>query len=422
MAERGVAEERRPHCPVVHGEPFEPGSLAAARDPHGWLRAARAEQPVFYDETHGVWMVTRYEDHLEVMRQPTVFSNSEANKFKELPPRLREVYPDGHPGRHSMLKLDPPAHTRVRKLAQKAFTPRIVNQLEPRVRERCDALIDTFVEDGHCDYARQFSAQLPVQVVADITGAPLELADDFACWGEDYFALIEGSPALTAEREAEIAERAERVMGWMRAFIADRRADPREDLTSALLHAKGDAGEPALSEDEVIGVLNSNLVAGIETTAIYLALLVRQLLERPADWERLKADPARIGNAVEEGLRCWAPARSILRAVTEDAEVGGVTIPAGSMVALVLSSADRDEAVFERPDEFDLDRPNANKHLSFGRYTHMCIGAPLARLEARVAIEALADRIPGVRLAAEQPEAWVPHMIVPRFNSLLLEW
>lgn len=422
MAESGVLGAPRPRCPVVHGEAFDPGSLAAAEDPHRWLRAAREEQPVFYDEAHEIWVVTRYEDLLDVLRRPTVFSNSEANKFKPLPARIREVYPAGHPGRHSMLKLDPPEHTRVRKLAQKAFTPRIVNQLEPRVRERSDALIDSFVDDGHCDYARQFSALLPVMVVADITGAPLELSADFARWGEDYFALIEGSPELTPEREEEIAARAERVMGWMRGFIADRRENPREDLTSALLHAKGDDGEPALSEDEVIGVLNSNLVAGIETTAIFLAVFLLQLLRRPADWEALKADRGRIGNAVEEGLRCWAPARNILRAVTEDAEVGGVAIPAGSMLVLSLASADRDETVFEHPDEFDVDRSNANKHLSFGRWTHMCIGAPLARLEARVAIDALADRIPEVRLAAEQEQAWVPHVIVPRFNSLRLEW
>jgi cytochrome P450 len=418
----GAALGEAPRCPVVHGEPFDPASMAAAKDPHAWLRAAREEQPVFYDEDHGVWIVTRYEDLLDVLRRPNVFSNSEANKFKELPPRLREVYPDGHPGRHSMLKLDPPAHTRVRKLAQKAFTPKIVNQLEPQVRRRCDDLIDAFLDDGHCDYAQQFSALLPVQVVADITGAPLDLAADFARWGEDYFMLIEGAPALTPEREEDMGRRAERVMGWMGEFIADRRAHPREDLTSALLQAKSDDGEPALSEDEVIGVLNSNLVAGIETTAIFLALLVRELLRRPADWQRVKADPAKIPNAVEEGLRYWAPARTNLRAVTEDTTVGGVAIPAGSMLAIAIVSADRDDAVFERADEFDIDRPNANKHLSFGRYTHMCIGAPLARLEARVAIEALAERIPDVRLVSGQEEKWLPHMIVPRFTSLLLEW
>jgi cytochrome P450 len=417
-----TALNEAPRCPVVHGEAFDPASMAAAKDPHAWLRAAREEQPVFYDEGHGVWIVTRYEDLVDVLRRPNVFSNSEANKFKELPPRLREVYPDGHPGRHSMLKLDPPGHTRVRKLAQRAFTPKIVNQLEPQVRRRCEDLIDAFVDDGHCDYARQFSALLPVQVVADITGAPLDLAEDFARWGEDYFMLIEGAPALTPEREEDMARRAERVMGWMSEFIPDRRENPREDLTSALLHAKSDDGEPALSEEEVIGVLNSNLVAGIETTAIFLALLVRELLRHPEEWERVKADPGKIPNAVEEGLRFWAPARTNLRAVTEDTTVGGVAIPAGSMVAIAIASADRDESVFERADEFDIDRPNANKHLSFGRYTHMCIGAPLARLEARVAIEALAERIPDVRLVVGQEEKWLPHMIVPRFTSLLLEW
>jgi cytochrome P450 len=411
-----------PRCPVVHGQPFAPSSREAAVDPHPWLSAAREQQPVFYDETNDVWFVTRYEDVLEVLRQPVLFSNADANKFKALTPALAEVYPDGHPGRHSMLKKDPPEHTRVRKLAQKAYTPKIINAMEPRIRRRCDDLVDAFINDDHCDYVAQFSRILPVQVVADITGAPLDLADDFVMWGQDYFALVEGAPELTPEREADIAQRGERTLDWMRAFIEDRRRNPQEDLTSALIHATGDDGEPTLTDDEVIGVINSNLTAGIETTTIFLPLLLRELLRRDGLWEAVRRDRSAVPNAVDEGLRFWSPARSIMRGVTADVTLGGARIPAGAKLVVALASAGRDEAVFADPDTFDLHRANANKHLSFGRWTHICIGAPLARLESRIALEVLLDRIPQVRLAPDQEEQWIPHMIVPRFLRLDLEW
>jgi cytochrome P450 len=411
-----------PRCPVVHGRAFEPSSLEAAQDPHPWLRAARSEAPVFYDNSQDVWFVTRYDDVLEVLRQPNLFSNAGANKFKPLTPKLQRVYPNGHPGQHSMLKKDPPEHTRVRKLAQKAFTPKIVNAMEPRIRGRCEALIEGFLPDGRCDYAKQFAQILPVQVVADITGAPLDLADDFVMWAQDYFALVEGSPPLTPDREDEIADRGARLSAWMTEFIEERQAHPRDDLTSALIHATSDDGEPALSTDEVIGVLNSNLTAGIETTAIFLPLFLRELLSREGLWDAIKHDRSLLPNAIDEGLRYWAPARTNMRAVTEDTTVGGVRIPAGSKLVIALASADRDEGVFADPDRFDIYRPNANKHLSFGRWTHFCIGAPLAKLETRVAIETLADAIPDVQLVPDQEEMWIPHMIVPRFIRLLVEW
>jgi cytochrome P450 len=248
------AAAEAPQCPFVQGKAFEPGSVAAAIDPHPWLRAARADAPVFYDAASRAYFVTRYEDVLEVLRQPTVFSNTAANEFKPITsPLLQRAYPDGHPGQHSMLKKDPPEHTRVRKLAQKAFTPKIVKTMEPQVRRRADGLIDAFYDDGRCDIVDRFSMHLPVQVVADITGAPLDFAEDFRMWGHDYFMFVEGSPDPTPEQEQEMAARAERVLPWMLAFIEERRRDPKDDLTSALIHARTDDGEPALTTEEVLG-------------------------------------------------------------------------------------------------------------------------------------------------------------------------
>lgn len=413
-----------PQCPFAHGEPFDPVSLSVARDPHPWYRAARDQAPVFYVPEVDAWFVTRYRDVLEVLGKPTVFSNAEANEFKDLRryPPLHAAYPEGHPGRHSMLKKDPPEHTRVRRLAQKAFTPKAVKRMAPQIRRRADQLIDGFIADGRCDYADRFALRFPVLVVADITGAPVELADDFSLWGRDYFAMVKGAPEPTPEQQAEIADRGVRIQTWMTEFIEQQRRRPGDNLTAALIHARSDDGSPALSDDEVLGVLNSNLVAGIDTTTIFLPLLVRELLRRPRVWEELRADRSLIPRAVDEALRFWAPARTNRRAVTEDTEIAGVPIPKGAKLYIAIASADRDGEVFADPDNFDIHRENAHRHLSFGRLTHMCLGAPLARLEAQTAVEALIDRIPDVRLAAEQADHWLPHAILPRFTTLALEW
>jgi cytochrome P450 len=408
-------------CPVVHGTAYDPSSVEAAADPHPWLDLARKESPVFYVEKQDMWVVTRYEDVLTVLRDPETFSSAGANKFRPLTPKLKEVYTDGHPGQHSMLKKDPPEHTRIRKLVQKAFTPKVINRMEPQIRQISEDLIDSFIADGHCNYATQFAQELSIRTICEITGAPLDLSEDFAMWALDYFSLTEGAPELTPEREAEIAERGARILPWMRQFVDERREHPREDLTSALVHATSDDGDPTLSTDEVIAVLNGNLTAGTETTAALIPLLLRELL-RGDGWQRVCADRSLLPNAIDEGLRVWAPGRMMLRVVTKETELAGVTLPVGAKVAPGFMSAGHDDAVFDHPEVFDLERENASKHLSFGRWTHMCIGAPVARLEARIGLETLADRIPNIELAPDQHEDWVPNMVTPRFMSLQLQW
>lgn len=423
MNAKPLAPPDVPRCPFAGGQPFQPRSEAAASDPHPWLDAAREHTPVFYDDDIGAYFVTRYQDLVDVLRQPHVFSSQEANAFKpEVSPVLTAAYPDGHPGQHSMLKKDPPEHTRVRKLAQKAFTPKLIKLMEPEIRERADALLDEIVGSGRGDIIARFATILPLHVITDITGAPVEFAEDFAKWPQDYFVFVEGSPDPTPEYEQEMAERANRILPWMTAFVEDKRTNPTPDLTSSLVHAESDDGSPALSTDEVLGVLNSNLVAGIETTAILIPMLLRQLLAHAEQWDAVRADQSLLDNAIDEALRMWPPARASWRVVTEDTEIGGVLVPAGAPLLMSWAAANRDPEVFEDPATFDLHRKNANKHLSFGRYAHMCLGAPLARLETRIAIQAIIDRLPNVRLAAEQNNQWVPHAIMPRPATLELEW
>jgi cytochrome P450 len=412
-----------PGCPVVDGVAFDPLDEAMVACPYPWLARARQETPVFYEPDQEIWCITAYEDARAVLRDPATYSSTEAMRYRPITsPDLRRVYPDGHPGLHSIIRKDPPSHTRVRKLANKAFTRGIVAQLEPEVRTRCNNLIDAFAADGHCDFVEQFSTQLPLQVIVDIIGAPIEKDVDFLQWGEDFFAMLAGSVPAGPAEEAALAARAERMLGWLHEFIDERRAEPRDDLTSALLHATTDDGEPALTTEEVVAFLNSLLVAGVDTTANFIPLMLRELLRRPEVWAEVSGDRELLETSLEEGLRYLVPSRGVRRTTTREVELSGVRIPAGADVFVMIAAADRDPEIFPEPDSFDVHRGNARDHLSFGKGTHMCIGAPLARLEARVALEVVAERLPEVRLADVQTERWLPDLILPRFRSLSLEW
>jgi len=404
------------------GKNFDPLDPGQAADPHPWMKVARSQLPIFYLEPFNLWCVTRYEDIMEVVRQTQVFSSANANTFRELSPRLRALYPQGHPGRNSMVLMDGPQHTRVRKLVGKALTPRAVEALEPQVRKRAGSLIDGFYGSGRCDLLSEFSSKLPANVISDLVGVPAEMDFDFYRWGQDFFSVVDGGPDLSDGEEQQLVERAERVLRWLAEYIEYRRADPQEDLISRLIQARGDDGEPALTTQEITGVLNSFLVAGVETSAIFIPLFVRELLRHPAQWELLKEDLSLLPNAVEEGLRFLSPVRSGRRLATADTDIGGVHIRRGDVVSLLWVGADRDETVFEDPDVFDIRRSNATRHLAFGRLTHMCIGAGLARSEIRVAVELLMERLPDLRLSETPEEPWLPHFTLPRPSSVLVEW
>jgi cytochrome P450 len=413
----------RLRCPIAHGEEFDPRSVAAAGDPEPWFSLARDQVPVFYVPELDVWYVTRYADILAVVQDTASYSSRHSNKFKPMSSDLlRSVYPNGHPGLHSMLLKDPPEHSRIRRLANRAFTPRLVSALEPTIRRRCDELIADFVADGDCDVLSQFSARLPVKVMTDLAGVSDDVDLDFAAWGVDYFALVEGAPDLSDTQERELVERAQRMLRWLNDFVEQRRSSPQEDLISALVHARSPEGDPALSTAEVIAVLSSMMSAGIETTSVFIPELLWYLLSHQTLWAEVVADPNARARAVEEGLRYFAPARGIRRTTTKPVTLGNVDLPAGVDVFLSWKSANFDQQVFADATAFDLHRPNADRHLSFGRGTHFCIGAPLARLEIRVALDALIEALPGLRLAADTELQWTPNMVIPRPQGLRLAW
>lgn len=407
-------------CPIRNGKPFDPLDPDQVEDPFPWMAEARRSSPVFYMEKYDVWCVTRYADVEQVLRDTENISSANAVRIRPLTSALQEIFPGGHPLQYSLLRKDPPEHNRLRKIANRAFTPTAVAAYEPRIRAFANELVDAFIDDGHCDLVKQFSSRLPVMVISDIVGAPTDR--DLGTWARDTMALVEGAPELTPDKEAELIGRAKPIMEWLVDFVEERRIEPRGDLTSALLVAANEEGERHFTTDEVIGFIDSLLIAGVETTQNFIALGLREFLSRPEIWEELKRDRSLLPNALEEALRFRTPSRGSGRIAKNDVTIGDVTIPKGAKIYILHASPQRDDAVFPDPDSFDIRRENLNKHMSFGRYTHACLGAPLARLEGRIAFETFLDRMPDMRLVEGQEYHWVPNMIIPGFLTLEVEW
>jgi cytochrome P450 len=295
-----------------------------------------------------------------------------------------------------MVRVDPPGHTRLRRLASKAFTPRAVERLRPRVEQIVRELLDR-VDPASFELMRDVAFPLPMSVIGELLGVPVCDRELLGRWSRDLLDI----PGLTID-DPEVLRRARQANRdldpYIRALVADRRRAPRDDLISALAAAE-ESGD-RFTEREVIGTCVLLLIAGHETTANLIGNGVLALLRHPAQLRRLRDDPALIESAVEEMLRYDSPVQSQLRAVTQDVELRGGMLRRHDVVLPMLGAANRDPAVFPNPDVFDIGRTD-NRHLAFGKGIHFCLGAPLARLEAQVAIPALLRRVPTVELRTE---------------------
>jgi cytochrome P450 len=411
----------QPQCPVAHGRPFRLLDPEVAGDPWPWLDRALEEAPIFYMPDIGQWCVTRYEDVLTVLRDTETFSSHNVLPTAHLAEDIAGEF-DGAVGDRPLVTLDPPEHTRLRKAAQRGFTPRMILARTERVRALCDELIDAFTPDGRCDVVTQLADHLPVRAIVDLVGAPQERSEQFFQWAIDRVTLLRGAPELDEDAHAALVARAEAFTAWLVDFVEDRRRAPREDLTSELLAATAEDGSPALSTHDVVSLLSTILSAGSSTTTNFIPVAVRELLRHPEVVAEVRADRSLIDNVVEEALRLRNSVRGVNRLVTRDTRLGDVDLPAGAELYLHYGAPQRDPRMFSDPDRFDIHRPELRRHVAFGRWTHMCLGAPLARLETKVVIEQLLDRLPGLRLVDPQPEVWEPHVLTPRLTHLLLEW
>jgi cytochrome P450 len=375
---------------------FNPLDRDFVADPYPTYHRLRAEDPVHLSPL-GFWVLTRYEDVVAVLRDGRAAKEA-IQEFVAaklgVPPSPRSAL--------SMLDRDPPDHTRLRALVSKAFTPRVVERLRPRIQDIVDDLLARVASRGQMELIEEFAYPLPVIVICEMLGVPLADHERFRGWGLD---IARGLDSVLLPPESPVRERAlaarSALAGYFRELITERRSSPRDDLLSALIAAE-EAGD-TLDEDELLSTCILLLIAGHETTVNLIGNGTLALLRHPDQRRRLRESPQLIGTAVEELLRFDGPVQRTARIPSADITVGGRTIKAGEMVMPFLAAADRDPAQFPDPDRLDIGRTE-NRHIAFGWGIHFCLGAPLARLEGQIAINTLVRRLPGLALATAEPE------------------
>jgi cytochrome P450 len=364
-----------------------PFSRPERLDPEPLFATLRAEQPLIrvllpYGEP--AWLATRYEDVKTVLADPR-FSRAASVGRDE--PRMR--LHGSQPG--SILSLDPPDHSRLRRLVTKAFTVRRIEELRARVQEIADGLVDAMLAAGPpADLVEGFALPLPVTVICELLGVPYEDRADFRLWSDAFLSTTKFPPE-------QVREYVGRMHVYMAGLIAQRRDAPTDDLIGGLVRARD--RDDRLSEDELLSLAEALLVAGHETTASQIPNFVYVLLTHPAELAEVRADPALVPRAVEELMR-FVPlgnGAGIARYALEDVELSGVTVRAGEPVLPVMASANHDGTVYTDPDRLDLHREETS-HVGFGHGAHHCLGAPLARMELQVALATLLRRLPGLRL------------------------
>jgi cytochrome P450 len=355
------------------------------------------------------------------MKDPATFSNRKTIRFENMSEEFLKAFPEGRPDK-VLVTLDPPEHSRLRRLAGTAFSPRFVESKRDVVRNLCHKLLDDFVEKGAADLVEVYADKLPVRAITTLVGAPEERNAFFRQWAVDRLLMLKGAPNFSAEERAMLINRALEFNAWLYEFIEERRDSPRDDLASALVHARTAEGDAALTTNEIQGLIATILSAGSTSTGHLITVMFYELMKNPEQWNALKADRSLVKGAIEETLRHRTPVHGVLRTTNREVEVGGVTIPADADVYLYYASAHRDDSVFAEPDTFDIERKDAFRHMAFGRYVHVCLGAPLARLEAEETLNAFLDRLPSMRLVEGQPEEWTPNILSPGLNHLLVEW
>jgi cytochrome P450 PksS len=388
-------------------------------NPFPFYARLRAEEPVHrvdLPDGRQAWLVTRYDDVAAVLKDERFakdMHNALTPEQLRKQPWLPEMF---KPLMRNMLDRDDPDHARLRALVHKAFTPGLVERVRGRVEALAEVLLDAVAKRGRMDLVRDYALPIPTTIIAEMLGVPVEDRHRFQRWS-NVLVTMSGTTLGTLLAVVPVW----RFMRYIRRLVRSRRAQPRDDLISAL--AQAEEGGVRLSEDELLAMIVLLLVAGHETTVNLIGSGTLALLEHPDQLEKLRRDPGLIRPAVEELLRFTSPVETgTERFARQDVTIRGVTIRRGEVVFAAIASANRDEAHFANPDKLDVTR-EPNKHLSFGLGAHYCLGAPLARLEGQIAINALLRRTPGLRLAcALAALRWRRGLVLRGLTALPVAW
>ncbi len=371
---------------------FNPYLAENRRNPYPAYARVR-EVPGLYRSPLGLLAASRYRDVVALLRDPRFSSNrNQAPPFRLMRFMNRRAPDFLNLIDRNLLNIDPPDHTRIRGLVNKAFTPRRVAALRPRIEALVEAQLDAVEERGELELIQDLAHPLPVVVIAELLGVPAADRERFRHWSNGVVQILD---PLSAERGLSRAvEAAGALADYFRGMLRERRAEPRDDLLSAMLAAEQDGR--VLDEGDLLALATLLLAAGHETTTNLIGNAVLALLRFPEQAQRLRAEPALMSSAVEELLRFDGPVQLTDRVACEDVELGGRRVRRGQIVAALLGSANHDPEQFERPEQLDVGRAD-NRHVAFGLGPHFCLGAPLARLEAEIALGALLRRFPKLR-------------------------
>lgn len=372
---------------------FNPFLREFRANPYPRYRALRETAPVYFSPAFRGWILTRYADIVRVLQDPRCGVDRTQSKMFQKLDLFGALSPEfGATVRTTLLMQDPPNHTRLRRLVNKAFTPRVVEQLRPRIQEIVDLLLDQAKSRGRMQLVADLAYPLPVQIIAEMLGIASEDQAKFKKWSDTLTVLLD---PLQAEGGMRPVERAyEELSAYMRNVFASRRKEPRDDLISALVRVEED-GE-TLNEIELLSLCTLILGAGHETTTNLIGNAAMALLEQPAERRRLQDDPTLVRSAVEEFLRFDSPVQMTDRVAKEEVEIDGHRVRTGELIGLCLGAANRDPDQFPNPDRFDVGRKD-NAHVAFGHGVHFCLGAQLARIEAQVVFERLLVTFPDLR-------------------------
>lgn len=402
---------------------YDPNDPSIREDPFTLYDRLRKEDPVHWSPHLKGWVVTRYNDVQRVARDSVMSVDKFTPFYQSLPvetrPKVEELI------RYLSLWLvfrDPPDHTRLRLLLQRAFTSSSLQRVRPNVEHIVEHLLDELADETTVDLVRKFAVPLPAYVIMDMLGVPRERMAAMKTWSEDM-QLFVGSSQAAPDKYERAHHGIVHMATLFRDLVAERRRSPQDDVLSALVQARDTTHSSGLStvlsDDELVASCILFLFAGHETTTLLLASATYYLLKDPALADRLRVNPALAPTAVEEMLRFDGPIKSFARVATTDHDFAGRRIRAGDRVFAMVGSANRDPDAFEFPNRIELAR-NPNPHLTFGFGTHFCLGAPLARMEAQIALPKLLSRFPEMRLLVDQP-VWIDSMIMRGLSELPIE-
>jgi hypothetical protein len=399
-----------PEAPIFN--PFSPDFL---RNPYPAFQQLRSSAPIMRTEM-GFWVASRYDDVTTILRDKRFGKCFVQRTEKQHGPDIWEqpVYASM---RNWMLVMDPPDHGRLRGLVARAFAPRHLKALRPRIQQLVDDSLDAVQDNGGMEFIKDFAHPLPVHVICDMLGIPLEERNQFFEGSRLSGRLIDPTP-MTPDERKQVNEGHQQQAAYFQDLFERRRKTPGDDIITELLGAADDGDK--LSDDELIGNIILLFGAGHETTVNMLGNGLLALLSDRPQWETLVADPSLVPNAVEEMLRFDSSVQMTGRVAFEDVEIGDVTIPAGEAVLNLLGAANRDPEHYDSPESFQVDRQNVQP-ASFGGGIHHCLGAPLARLEGEIAMAALIKRLPNIQLANDDPD-WRLTFTLRGLTSLPVTW